>query len=82
MILMSSQYRALAQVLFCGHMMRAGYACTHAAAERAGVAGSLKVMECSVDDIPAAVADAHVAVPLMSRFDAVSYTHLTLPTKA
>lgn len=57
------------QVLFCGHMMRAGFEFTRQAVERAGLASTLLVQQCSTEELPAAVRDAHVAVPLMSAFD-------------
>lgn len=58
------------QVLFCGHTMRAGYQFTHEAVQRSGLAAMLQVSECSWKDLPHAIRDVHVAVPLMARFDA------------
>ena len=56
-------------MLFCGRMMRAGFQFTHEATARAGLAATLQISECSSAELPRAIRDAHVVVPLMSRVD-------------
>ena len=51
-------------------MMRASYHFTKEAVERAGLASRLLVQSCAAADVPQALLDAHVAVPLMLRLDA------------
>jgi hypothetical protein len=58
------------QVLFCGHMMRNAFKFTHEVVQQAGLASTLLVSECSSHEVPHAIEDAHIAVPLMTRFDA------------
>jgi phosphoglycerate dehydrogenase-like enzyme len=50
-------------------MMRNGFRFTLEAAQNGVAAHALEVTECSTAELPIAIQDAHVAVPLMSRFD-------------